>query len=235
MCLLFDHGDDQESCRLWAFLMLGRGLIWATAIFHQWCQGWNWSALPVTARETSIDTSTPERDEICDISVVCTGLSLCPAPSKPSTQQQQTAHLSQRLKIWCRKTHMTDQDSPSTHTLDLASISPVDHRVIGLSPQYWSHTPLLIGDLTDLPLVNGVDCFLIPDGYVENASNTPKPSRRVNIIPLSRVSLRGIITAVDRRPNGCVLMVLDDGTGSIDVRCWDNSDKQTWYCKGLQL
>ncbi len=77
---------------------------------------------------------------------------------------------------------MTDQDSPSTHTLDLASISPVDHRVIGLSPQYWSHTPLLIGDLTDLPLVNGVDCFLIPDGYVENASNTPKLSCSVNII-----------------------------------------------------
>jgi len=44
-----------------------------------------------------------------------------------------------------------------------------------------------------------------------------------HILPLSRVLLRGIATAIDRRPNGCTLVVLDDGTGSMDCRYWDNS------------
>ncbi|KAL7465539.1 hypothetical protein ACHAXS_005860 [Conticribra weissflogii] len=41
-------------------------------------------------------------------------------------------------------------------------ISAVDYRLIGLSPQYWSYTPMLIGDLISLPLINGVDCFISP-------------------------------------------------------------------------
>ncbi|KAL7526573.1 hypothetical protein ACHAXR_001547 [Thalassiosira sp. AJA248-18] len=44
-----------------------------------------------------------------------------------------------------------------------------------------------------------------------------------HILPLSRVLLRGIATAIDRRPNGCTLIVLDDGTGSIDCIYWDDS------------
>lgn len=35
--------------------------------------------------------------------------------------------------------------------------------------------------------------------------------------------LQGIVTAVDRRPGGCILLVLDDGTGSVDVRYWDEA------------
>ena len=45
-----------------------------------------------------------------------------------------------------------------------------------------------------------------------------------HILPLSKVLLRGIATAIDRRPNGCTLIVLDDGSGSIDCRYWDNDD-----------
>lgn len=41
-------------------------------------------------------------------------------------------------------------------------ISSVDYRLIGLSPQYWSYTPMMIGDLIGLPLINGVDCFIFP-------------------------------------------------------------------------
>ena len=37
------------------------------------------------------------------------------------------------------------------------AITDVDYRLVGLSPQYWSHTPILIGDLVNLPLINGVD------------------------------------------------------------------------------
>ena len=44
------------------------------------------------------------------------------------------------------------------------------------------------------------------------------------ILPLSKVILQGVITAIYWRPNGCILLVLDDGTGSIDVRYWDSDD-----------
>ena len=116
--------------------------------------------------------------------------------------------------------------------------SDVDYRLIGLSPQYWSYTPLLIGELVGLPLINGVDCFVAKrdardaivnsgdeSGPIEIDENDGAPSsaNAWRILPLSRVLLRGIATAVDRRPNGCTLIVLDDGTGSIDCRCWDDS------------
>ena len=136
-------------------------------------------------------------------------------------------------------------------------ISDVDYRVIGLSPQYWAYTPLLIGDLVGLPLINGVDCFVAPSVSTastndnedlcdtdvgcedqnhevhiaeDNEDEEPQTKRPKgsddtswNILPLSRVLLRGIATAIDKRPNGCTLIVLDDGTGSIDCRHWDES------------
>ncbi|KAL9188716.1 hypothetical protein ACHAXT_007094 [Thalassiosira profunda] len=132
--------------------------------------------------------------------------------------------------------------------LDCAA-SDVDYRLIGLSPQYWSYTPLLIGDLVGLPLINGVDCLVAKrgardaidnsgdesgpiaidendDGSKDGSSDGACAQRNTNewrILPLSRVLLRGVATAVDRRPNGCTLIVLDDGTGSVDCRCWDDS------------
>lgn len=141
------------------------------------------------------------------------------------------------------------------------AISDVDYRLIGLSPQYWSYTPLLIGDLIGLPLVNGVDCFISPstdaptktmrtglditkthgvgqsndtsgmnvedDKPHDEEPQMPQQNRSDhqswNIVPLSRVLIRGIATAIDRRPNGCTLIVVDDGTGSIDCRYWDDT------------
>ena len=41
-----------------------------------------------------------------------------------------------------------------------SSVVGVEHHLLGLSPQYWAHTPLLIGDILSLGLVNGVDCMM---------------------------------------------------------------------------
>lgn len=115
-------------------------------------------------------------------------------------------------------------------------ISEVDHRLIGLSPQYWSYTRLSIGDLTALPLINGVDCFLTPRRRDESSDESERhnPScSQWHILPLSRVLLRGVITAIDRRPNGCTLIVVDDGTGSIDCRCWDDSSNSAFHLPAL--
>jgi hypothetical protein len=102
-------------------------------------------------------------------------------------------------------------------------ISDVDYRLIGLSPQYWSYTRLSIGDLNALPLINGVDCFIAPRRDDGTESHQQQRSHHQwRILPLSRVLLRGVVTAIDRRPNGCTLVVIDDGSGSIDCRCWDD-------------
>ena len=109
-------------------------------------------------------------------------------------------------------------------------ISDVDYRLIGLSPQYWSYTHLSVGDLNALPLINGVDCFIAPH---HQDSEGDKSSHQWHILPLSRVKLRGVVTAIDRRPNGCTLIVIDDGTGSMDCRCWDDSSNSAFHLPAL--
>mmetsp|Transcript_1987 Transcript_1987/g.4355 ORF Transcript_1987/g.4355 Transcript_1987/m.4355 type:complete len:464 (+) Transcript_1987:41-1432(+) len=111
------------------------------------------------------------------------------------------------------------------------SISDVDYRLIGLSPQYWSYTRLSVGDLNSLPLINGVDCFITPRHRDDSESDNN--SHQWHIFPLSRVLLRGIVTAIDRRPNGCTLIVIDDGTGAVDCRCWEESSNSAFHLPAL--
>eukprot|EP00986_Skeletonema_menzelii_P016309 scaffold14279_cov160-Skeletonema_menzelii.AAC.1 len=110
------------------------------------------------------------------------------------------------------------------------SVSDVDYRLIGLSPQYWSYTRLSVGDLNSLPLINGVDCFIAPR-HLDAESDAS--SDQWHIFPLSRVLLRGVVTAIDKRPNGCTLIVIDDGTGAIDCRCWEESSNSAFHLPAL--
>ena len=70
--------------------------------------------------------------------------------------------------VWCAAcAHRANNRNKQTTMADIPSntdriVSDVDYRVIGLSPQFWSNTPLLVGDLISLPLINGVDCFVSP-------------------------------------------------------------------------
>ena len=45
--------------------------------------------------------------------------------------------------------------------------------------------------------------------------------------------LRGVVTAIDRRPNGCTLIVIDDGTGAIDCRCWEEPSNSAFHLPAL--
>ena len=120
----------------------------------------------------------------------------------------------------------------------------VEHSIVGLSPQYWSYTPMLIGDVHRLVLVNGIDCILCDYSRDESMylSNTlPKDrenddhddhhkrydehsSRPVRLLPVSRCELCGLIVNLEYRSNGAVFILLDDGTGLVDCISWEKSN-----------
>ena len=81
---------------------------------------------------------------------------------------------------------------------------------IGLSPQYWSYTPLLIGDLNDLLLLGGVDCMVVRSS-----------GGQTKVLPVQNVLIFGVATSIVKRATHTTISV-DDGTGVVDVACWDD-------------
>lgn len=125
-----------------------------------------------------------------------------------------------------------------------------EHHLVGLSPHFWAHTPMLIGDILSLGLINGVDCIMSPARY-ENIHHTndkaqnessgisagrkrrrPDPDVKSSfeipiidyLVPVSRCDICGFIVNMEIRANS-ILYLLDDGTGLIDCLAWeDDSD-----------
>jgi hypothetical protein len=87
----------------------------------------------------------------------------------------------------------------------------VDHLTVGLSPAYWAHVPLLIYELHNLRLVQGVSCL------VQQIDGQEK------LIPISRCKLTGTIVSVERT-SAAVVYVIDDGTGLVDCLFWIEGD-----------
>lgn len=92
----------------------------------------------------------------------------------------------------------------------IEELSGTEHFVVGVSPQYWSHSPLSIKSLNDLGLVDGIDCLVLKD--------------EARFIPVSKCELQGVIVNVDRKSNGSCLYLLDDGTGIVDCLSWVDND-----------
>ena len=151
-----------------------------------------------------------------------------------------------------------DSDATATAT---ASASPgfvgVEHHLLGLSPQYWAHTPLLIGDILSLGLVNGVDCIMSasaphspedgehePDTQIclhtdqipgrkrrrpsENSEDDKVSAIAIdNVIPITRCEIVGFIVSKERKTNS-TLYLLDDGSGMIDCISWEDDVDGTY-------
>ena len=121
----------------------------------------------------------------------------------------------------------------------------VEPHLVGLSPTYWCHVPLLIAHIhTQVALVHGIHCrqhVLSPrrpeapmispprqcedeEEEEEKRERTPNqplpPPPPVKMIPLSKCHLVGTIVSAEHKASGAVLYVLDDGTGLIDVLFW---------------
>lgn len=90
----------------------------------------------------------------------------------------------------------------------------VDLLTVGLSPTYWAHVPLLIYELMNLRLVQGVSCL------VQEFDGQEK------LIPISRCKLTGTIVSVERS-SASVIYVIDDGTGLADCLFWLEGDAYT--------
>jgi hypothetical protein len=96
-----------------------------------------------------------------------------------------------------------------------SNFSPsVEHLTVGLSPTYWAHVPLLIYELHNLRLVQGVSCL------VQELDGQEK------LIPISRCKLTGTIVSAERT-SASVIYVIDDGTGLVDCLFWLERDVYT--------
>jgi len=112
-------------------------------------------------------------------------------------------------------------------------------HLVGLSPTYWCHVPLLIAQIhTQVALVRGIHCLHIypnsHDAKMARRSNNEKEDEHANekleshrqqqqhvkMIPISKCHLVGTIVSAERKASGAVRYVLDDGTGLMDVLFW---------------
>lgn len=141
--------------------------------------------------------------------------------------------------------NMTESRNESIDTL-----SGAEHFLVGISPQYWSHTPMTIKSLNGLGLVDGIDCIVIENETRNGSSrevtggnradDTQSKCQRARIgervsspvaerkkdarfIPVSKCELQGVIVNVERKSNGSCIYLLDDGTGVVDCVYWADS------------
>lgn len=92
----------------------------------------------------------------------------------------------------------------------LESYSGAEPFLVGLTPYFWAHVPLLVKHFSSLKLINGINFLLMVD-------DEQKPCK---LLPVSKVTLVGTIVCAERRSNNSVIYVVDDGTGLVDCLHW---------------
>ena len=110
----------------------------------------------------------------------------------------------------------TNQDAKDQ--IDLAYYT--DPSFVGLSPQYWCHTPMLIAEIKNLVLMNGIDCIpvIVPKSSEEQ---TDEQDRHVlHMVPVSLCELHGLVVGIHHKKER--ILLLDDGTGLLDCMILGN-------------
>ena len=111
-----------------------------------------------------------------------------------------------------KPTETTEQATPLGDLQEEISISSSAYAVepftVGLSPSFWAHVPLLVAHLNNLKLINGINCLVL------DYESQP------HILPITKVTIVGTIVGSERRSNGSILYVVDDGSGFIDCLHW---------------
>jgi hypothetical protein len=110
---------------------------------------------------------------------------------------------------------------------NVANRRPIDF-LAGISPQYWSHVPMMVMDVHNLQLRDGINC-LVCSNATEQQNQLMANDDYQNLAPVSKCRLVGTIVYADRRRDGSMVYVLDDGTGMIDCVQWSTVDSQDIY------
>ena len=106
-------------------------------------------------------------------------------------------------------------DAAATMGTDAAITIIAEPFLAGLSPSYWSHIPLCIGDIQNrIQIVNGIPCLM-------------SLSLTQLLFPMNNCTILGTIVYADVKANAnndsTAFYVLDDGTGLMDCVSWSDS------------
>lgn len=104
---------------------------------------------------------------------------------------------------------------------DAESYLGAESFIVGLTPSFWAHVPLSISQIHNLQLVDGVNCRT---AKCKEDTVDLQTACAFTYLPISKCRIVGTIVAVDRRGNGSVIYVIDDGTGTIDCIFWIEPD-----------
>ena len=104
--------------------------------------------------------------------------------------------------------------------------------VCGLSPQYWSYIPMTVLDVLNLNLRDGINYYSTTKTKTKTktspSSEKASSSELDQLCPVSRCVLVGqIVYASERRRDGSIQYILDDGTGCVDCVQWWEYDNNT--------
>jgi len=131
------------------------------------------------------------------------------------------------------ETHPNDTINHINERTTTTSTLPIvnSQRLVGLSPQFWAYTPLLIGDVHRLYLDPslGLDCIVSKSSSTTTSPSSSSihetlPLPHTRKVPISKCKLTGVIIAAARKSNHAAY-VLDDGTGCIDCISWEETDE----------
>jgi hypothetical protein len=101
--------------------------------------------------------------------------------------------------------------------------------LVGISPTFWAHVPMLIRQVQqDLQLIDGVHCLLVMP-YHHHPTTTSESAAAAaavvpKVIPITKCKLLGCIVYAEYKASGCIIYVIDDGTGLVDCLYWDNNE-----------
>lgn len=131
------------------------------------------------------------------------------------------------------KNHLNDtlDDDDDDGLLFTEGLDTTESFLVGISPSFWAHVPLAIVQIHQQlhrTESDGIFYLTTPLQNIDNKNNSRSLKKRM--IPISKCRILGVIVCLERKSNGSIQFVLDDGTGLIDVLYyWDEDEEDAMY------
>ena len=121
-----------------------------------------------------------------------------------------------------------DDNGGNDNEESTSSLKGSEPFLVGISPTYWTHVPMLIDDIINHMQLNGygVNCLVVsvPNQSSSSSSSVEATTTKLVEIPISKCQLVGTIVHKQIRyhDQNSTTFVVDDGTGLIDCLQWSN-------------